>query len=87
MIPQLAWMLWKKEISQDLRLTPYVVIFSEDTNMYLHIMSFLNNGITQVVEILLHVRQGPTYSTIANIMGADVLAAQGAITRNNADQL
>ena len=34
---------------------------------------------TQVVEILSCVRQGRTYSTyIVNIMGADVLATEGA---------
>ena len=42
--------------------------------MYLHFISFLHTDIlTQVVEILPHVRQN-----LANIMGADVLETQGA---------
>ena len=45
--------------------------------MYLHFMSFLYIDMTQVVEILPHVRQGPTYST-SSIMFASVLATQGA---------
>ena len=40
-------------------------------------MSFLHIHMTQVVEILPQIRQGPTYSTVS-IMGADVLATQGA---------
>ena len=31
--------------------------------MYLHLMSFLRIGMTQVLKILPQVRKGPTYST------------------------
>ena len=45
-------------------LTLYVLNFSEGTqNIYLHFMSFLHIDMTQVVEILRQIRQGPTYST------------------------
>ena len=46
-------------------------------NMYLQLLSFPYTGMTQVVEILSHVRQGLAYSII-NIMAADVLATQEA---------
>ena len=45
-------------------------------NIYLHFMSSLHIGMTQVVEIFSQVRQGRAYSTI-NIVDADVLATQG----------
>ena len=45
-------------------LTLYVLIFSEGTKTYIYILlSFLHIDMTQVVEILPQVRQGPTYST------------------------
>ena len=37
--------------------------FRRNKNIYLHFMSFLHIDMTQVVEILPQVRQGPTYST------------------------
>ena len=37
--------------------------FRGNINMYLHFMSLLHIDMTQVAEILPHVRQGPTYST------------------------
>ena len=42
-------------------------------------MSFLHIDMTQVVEILPQIRQGPTHSTV-NIMAAGVLATQEART-------
>ena len=48
----------------DVNLTLYVLSFSRgNKNIYLHFLSFLNIDMTQVVEILPQVRQGPTYST------------------------
>ena len=44
--------------------------------MYLHLMSLLHIDTLQVVEILPHVRQIPTY--IVNIMAVDALPTQGA---------
>ena len=45
-------------------LTLYVLNFSEGTrNIYLHYMSFLHIDMTQVVEILPQIRQGPNHST------------------------
>ena len=44
-------------------LTLYMLIFSGNKNIYLHFMSFLHIDMTQVVEILLQVRQELTYST------------------------
>ena len=41
-------------------------------NMYLHFVSFLHIGTTQVVEILPQIRQDLFY--IVNIIAADVLA-------------
>ena len=41
-------------------------------------MSLLHIDMTQIVEILPQLRQGPTYSEIVSIMGGDVLATQGA---------
>ena len=41
-------------------------------------MSFLHTDMTQVIEILPHVRQELNLFYIVNIMGADVLATQGA---------
>ena len=47
-----------------LTLTLYMLNFSEGTwNVYLHFMSFLHIDLTQVVEILPQIRQGPTHST------------------------
>ena len=43
--------------------SPECAKFSEEHNIYLHFISFLHNDMTQVVEILPQVRQGPTYST------------------------
>ena len=40
-----------------------VIFFRGNINMYLHFMLFLHIDMTQVVEILPQVRQGPTYST------------------------
>ena len=41
----------------------YMLNFTEGTKTYfLHFMSFLHIDMTQVVEILSQVRQGPTYS-------------------------
>ena len=37
--------------------------FRESIDMYLHFMLILHINMTQVVEILPHVRQGSTYST------------------------
>ena len=50
--------------------------FRGNINIYLHFVSFLHFGTTQVVEILPQIRQEPTYSSfyIVNIMAADVLA-------------
>ena len=45
--------------------------------MYLQFISFLHIDMTQVVEILTHVRQK------LNIKGADVLATQGAMASAN----
>ena len=45
--------------------------------MYLYFMSFLHIDMTRVVGILPQIRQELTYSTVS-IMGADVLAMQGA---------
>ena len=47
---------------------------------------FLHTEMTQVVKILPHVRQEPSYSTyLVNIMGADTVATatQGASTCNH----
>ena len=41
----------------------YVLIFSENKNIYLHFMSFLHIDMAQVVDILPQVRQEHTYST------------------------
>ena len=47
--------------------------------MYLHLMSSLYIDMSQEVEILPRIRQGPTYLfCIVNIMAADDLATQGA---------
>ena len=48
--------------------------------MYLQFLSFLRTDTTQVIEIPLHSREGPTYFTLSmvNIMAADDLAMQGA---------
>ena len=46
--------------------------------MYLQFISFLHTDKSQVAEILPHVRQELNLFYIANIMGADVLATQGA---------
>ena len=40
-----------------------VEFFTGNKNIYLHFMSFLHIDMTQVVEILARVRQGPTYFT------------------------
>ena len=40
-------------------------VFKGNKNIYLHFMSFLHMDKTQVVEILLHVRQEITYSTLS----------------------
>ena len=37
--------------------------FRMNKNIYLHFMSFPHINMTQIVEILSQVRQGPTYST------------------------
>ena len=37
--------------------------FRGNMNIYLHFVSFLHIGTTQVVEILPQIRQEPTYST------------------------
>ena len=42
-------------------------------------MSFLHIDMTQVVEILVQIRQGPTKFYLVNIMAAGVLATQGAM--------
>ena len=45
-------------------LTLYLLnFFRENINMYLHFMSFLHIDMTEVVEILHQVRQGPIYAT------------------------
>ena len=45
-------------------LTLYMLIFFRvNINMYLYLISFLHIDMTQVVEILPRVRQGPTFST------------------------
>ena len=36
--------------------------FRRNINMYLHFMSFFHIDLTQVLKILPHVREGPTYS-------------------------
>ena len=51
--------------------------FVRNTKIYLHLMSFLLIDMAQVVKIFSHVRQELTYS-IVDIVGADVLATQGA---------
>ena len=40
----------------------HATFFSGNKNIYLHFMSFLHMDMTQVVEILPQVRQGPTHS-------------------------
>ena len=42
--------------------------------MYLQFLSFLRTYMTQVVEFLPHVRQGPAYFTYSIIVLADALA-------------
>ena len=42
-------------------LTICMLHFSEGTKTYLHFMSLLHINMTQVVEIIPHVRQGPNY--------------------------
>ena len=39
------------------------IVFQREHNIYLHFVSFLHIGMTQVVKILSQVRQGPTYPT------------------------
>ena len=56
-----------------------VKLFRGNKNINLYFMSFLHIDMTQLVEILPQVRQGPTYLFyIVNIMVADVLATKGA---------
>ena len=52
--------------------------FKGNKNIYLPFMSFLHIDMMQVVEILPQVRQELNLLYIVNIMGADVLATQGA---------
>ena len=55
----------------------YTKLFRGEKKIYLYFISFLHVDMTQVVEILPQVRR--TYlSYMVNIMGADVLATQGA---------
>ena len=55
---------WCPFCSGLIMLTLYVLnFFRGNINIYLHSMSFLHIDMTQVVEILPQIRQGPTYST------------------------
>ena len=57
-VTRLWWNRWDHCLTAS---TLYVLNFSEDT--YKQFMSFLHFGMTQVAEIMLHVRQEPAYST------------------------